>query len=205
MRSSTWQAKSMEAGLRRPSRKNGWCRGGQPDGPAARPCIGWCGSISAASIRMELLPMSMAAYRDITRDGTTGGNHSHGHDKGLSGQVCYAGVNGLQRRFPIVRMRRTIRWKNVRLLTTPWRAALWQLVRDPAGLLQRWHWKSAIFSSLTRSAVFFLTTLRFGSTGGAWSDDSGFLYRAFAAGILWSLDPGVPQSNVRRTGFFAHD
>lgn len=54
-------------------------------------------------------------------------------------------------------------------------------------LLRRWNWKSAIFSSLIRAMIFFLTNLAAGwraATGAMFAE---FVYRAISAGFYGAL------------------
>jgi hypothetical protein len=69
------------------------------------------------------------------------------------------------------------------------------LLRDPFTL--GWHWKSAIFSSLCRSAVFFFTTLPFGLKAATGAMLAEFLYRAFAAGFYGALTQAFRKAEPR--------
>lgn len=69
---------------------------------------------------------------------------------------------------------------------------------DPTFLLRQWNWKSAIFSSLCRSAVFFLTTLPFGLRAASGAMFAEFLYRAFSAGFYGGLTQSFRRIEPRR-------
>ena len=61
------------------------------------------------------------------------------------------------------------------------------LFNDPRILLRQWNWKSALFSSLCRSGVFFAATLPFGVKAATGAMTAEFIYRAFAAGFYGGL------------------
>lgn len=62
--------------------------------------------------------------------------------------------------------------------------ALGRLLRDPYGaLLLHWNWKSALFSSLCRSVIFFVATLHAGMHAATSAMPTEFLYRGLTAGF----------------------
>jgi hypothetical protein len=66
--------------------------------------------------------------------------------------------------------------------------ALSTIVRSPGEvLLRRWNWKSALYSSLCRSAIFFGANLPAGYEAAAGAMMAEFVYRAVAAGFYGSL------------------
>lgn len=54
-------------------------------------------------------------------------------------------------------------------------------------LLRRWNWKSAIFSSLIRAAIFFVTNLAAGWRAATGAMLAEFVYRAVTAGFYGAL------------------
>jgi hypothetical protein len=63
-----------------------------------------------------------------------------------------------------------------------------QLWNEPGEmLLRRWNWKSAIFSSLIRANIFFLTNLAAGWRAAAGAMFAELLYRAITAGFYGAL------------------
>lgn len=74
-------------------------------------------------------------------------------------------------------------------------ATFLRLLREPTSL--GWHWKSAIFSSLCRSAVFFFSTLPFGVKAATGAMIAEFLYRAFAAGFYGALTQAFRKAEPR--------
>jgi hypothetical protein len=72
------------------------------------------------------------------------------------------------------------------------------LLRDPVpALIYRWNWKSAIFSSLCRSAVFFFANLSSGVKAATGALIAEFLYRSISAGFYGSLTQAFRKSEPR--------
>ncbi len=72
------------------------------------------------------------------------------------------------------------------------------LVRDPVpALIHKWNWKSAIFSSLCRGAVFFFVNLSSGMAAATGALIAEFLYRAVSAGFYGSLTQAFRKSEPR--------
>ncbi len=62
--------------------------------------------------------------------------------------------------------------------------AIWQIVLHPRQcLIERWNWKSALFSSLLRALIFFTTNLAYGWEAAAGAMRAEFLYRSATAGF----------------------
>ncbi len=63
-----------------------------------------------------------------------------------------------------------------------------QLAADPADLfLRQWNWKSALFSSLIRAAIFFFANLTAGLEAASGAMLAEFAYRAIFAGFYGAL------------------
>lgn len=75
---------------------------------------------------------------------------------------------------------------------------LWSLLRDPIPLLiHRWNWKSALFSSTMRAAVFFFANLSSGLDAATGALTAEFLYRALTAGFYGALTQAFRQAEPR--------
>ncbi len=76
---------------------------------------------------------------------------------------------------------------------TPWQTLL-ALLRDPVPtLIHQWNWKSAIFSSLCRAAIFFFANLSSGMDAAIGALITELLYRSVSAGFVRRADAGVPE------------
>ncbi len=82
-------------------------------------------------------------------------------------------------------------------------AVVRSIFTDPTFLLRQWNWKSAIFSSLCRSAVFFLTTLPFGMRAATGAMFAEFVYRAFSAGFYGGLTQSFRRVKPRQVATLA--
>ena len=72
---------------------------------------------------------------------------------------------------------------------------MFHLLRDPVPtLIHRWNWKSAIFSSLTRAAVFFFANLSSGLDAATGALIAEFLYRSVSAGFYGALTQAFRKS-----------
>jgi hypothetical protein len=77
-------------------------------------------------------------------------------------------------------------------------ATLLALFRDPVpALIHHWNWKSAIFSTLCRSAVFFFANLSKGMDAATGALIAEFLYRAVSAGFYGALTQAFRKSEPR--------
>lgn len=77
-------------------------------------------------------------------------------------------------------------------------ATLLQLLRDPVPtLIHQWNWKSAIFSSLCRAAVFFFANLSSGLDAATSALITEFLYRSVSAGFYGALTQAFRKSEPR--------
>ncbi len=75
---------------------------------------------------------------------------------------------------------------------------LLNLLRDPVPMLIRqWNWKSAIFSSLCRGAVFFFANLSSGMEAAQGAMFAEFIYRCFSAGFYGALTQAFRKSEPR--------
>jgi hypothetical protein len=72
------------------------------------------------------------------------------------------------------------------------------LLRDPVpALVHRWNWKSALFSSSCRSAVFFLANLSSGMDAATGALLAEFLYRSISAGFYGALTQEFRKAEPR--------
>jgi len=70
--------------------------------------------------------------------------------------------------------------------------------RNPQGvLIARWNWKSAIFSSLTRGAVFFTATASAGLNAALGAMYAEFAYRSITAGFYGALTQNFRRAEPR--------
>jgi len=77
-------------------------------------------------------------------------------------------------------------------------ATLVHLLQDPvATLIHQWNWKSAIFSSLCRAAVFFFANLSSGLDAASNALITEFLYRSVSAGFYGALTQAFRKSEPR--------
>jgi hypothetical protein len=77
-------------------------------------------------------------------------------------------------------------------------ATLRSLVRDPIStLVHGWNWKSAIFSTLCRSAVFFFANLSSGFEAATGALITEFLYRSISAGFYGAMTQAFRKSEPR--------
>ena len=80
---------------------------------------------------------------------------------------------------------------------TPWQTLV-ALLRDPVPVLvHQWNWKSAIFSSLCRAAVFFFANLSSGIDAATGALVTEFLYRSVSAGFYGALTQAFRKSEPR--------
>ena len=80
---------------------------------------------------------------------------------------------------------------------TPWETLV-ALLRDPVPtLVRQWNWKSAIFSSLCRAAVFFFANLSSGIEAATGALVAEFLYRSVSAGFYGALTQAFRKSEPR--------
>lgn len=80
---------------------------------------------------------------------------------------------------------------------SPWQTLL-NLLRDPVpALVHQWNWKSAIFSSLCRGAVFFFANLASGLEAATGAMVVEFAYRSVSAGFYGALTQAFRKSEPR--------
>lgn len=79
--------------------------------------------------------------------------------------------------------------------------ALAEIVRHPwRTLLVRWHWKSALYSSICRSVLFFTVNLNAGVNAAASAMAAEFVYRAATAGFYGALTQSLRKVEPRWHG-----
>ncbi|MEO5926588.1 MAG: hypothetical protein ABIR70_22420 [Bryobacteraceae bacterium] len=75
---------------------------------------------------------------------------------------------------------------------------LLELLRNPVPtLIHQWNWKSAIFSSLCRAAVFYLANLSSGMDAAVGAMLTEFLYRSVSAGFYGALTQAFRKAEPR--------
>jgi hypothetical protein len=88
-----------------------------------------------------------------------------------------------------------LHWRHI--VSTP-ASVLRNLIRNPVPLLiRRWNWKSALFSSTMRAAVFFVANLSSGIEAATGALTAEFLYRALTAGFYGALTQAFRTAEPR--------
>lgn len=80
----------------------------------------------------------------------------------------------------------------------------WNLWRNPGELLvRRWNWKSALYSSLCRSSLFFAVNLSAGWNAALLAMGAEFAYRSVSAGFYGALTQSFRHVEPRWQGMVA--
>lgn len=83
-------------------------------------------------------------------------------------------------------------------------SALAEIVRHPRRtLLVRWHWKSALYSSVCRSVLFFIVNINAGWGAASSAMAAEFAYRAVTAGFYGALTQAFRKVEPRWQGALA--
>jgi len=76
------------------------------------------------------------------------------------------------------------------------------LWRNPGELLvRRWNWKSALYSSLMRSSIFFAVNMTAGLRAAFWAMFAEFVYRVVSAGFYGALTQAFRRVEPKLKGF----